>query len=131
MLSLLLLTGCAPTTEYNFYTHPPAANNLVAAPIATAYYPYQVRVYDYSHRPNQPYIPIGEVTVTKVNNYGLMRQQARVNTLFREEATIMGGDAVVILPSNDDKWHAEVIEFQQPDQGSRNLDDQENTENSK
>ena len=111
-LTSFLMSGCSHTNEYNFYTNPPATNNLVAAPVVSAYYPYQMRIYDYEQQPKQPFIPIGEVTVTKKNAYGFRRQEARIKTLIREESTAMGGDAVVMLPSTDDNvYRAEVIKY--------------------
>lgn len=108
-----ILTSCAHKTEYNFYNEPPGTSNIIPAPIATAYYPYQVEVYDSPEAVNKPFVPLGEVTVTKVNSCGLLRQKARIKTILREEATMMGGDAVIFLPSDDKKvCRAEVVEFQ-------------------
>lgn len=110
--TLQILACTSHSNTYHIYSHPPMSNNLVASPTAIEFYPYQVKIYTYKNQPQEKFEDVAEISVDKFNRFGFMRQTARIKTLLREEATILGGDAVIILPDVDGKaCKAEVIIF--------------------
>lgn len=107
----ILSSGCT-TENHNYYTTPPMGYNLVASPTSIVYLPYQIEVYDDKHLPTEKYTPIGVASTTQFNEYGIMKQQASIDEALRIQASQMGGDAIIMLPSFDKNMCiAQVIKF--------------------
>lgn len=106
-----IISGCT-TENHNYYTTPPLGYNLVASPASIAYLPYQIKVYDNKHLPKEKYTPIGAASTTKLNEYGIMKQTATIDETLRLEASQMGGDGIIMLPSIDKNMCiAQVVKF--------------------
>jgi hypothetical protein len=112
VIILAIISSSCTTENHNYYTTPPMGYNLVASPTSIVYLPYQIEVYDDKHLPSGRYKPIGVVSTTKFNEYGIMKQQATVDETLRVQASQMGGDAIIMVPSIDKNMHiAQVIKY--------------------
>ena len=112
VIILAIISSSCTTENHNYYTTPPMGYNLVASPTSIVYLPYQIEVYDDKHLPSGRYKPIGVVSTTKFNEYGIMKQQATVDETLRVQASQMGGDAIIMVPSIDQNMRiAQVVKY--------------------
>jgi hypothetical protein len=70
-------------------------------------------VFDESNSPTQSSQDIKTIQIDVYNEYGIMRQQAQINEMLKEQACSLGGNAIIILDNRNDKKHcyAEVIQI--------------------
>lgn len=111
VLSTALIMSCSTKSNDPSYYRSSANSNLVASPTGAIYSPTKITIYDENNAspPSAQVITIIQVDV--YNEYGIRRQQAQINEMLKEQACLLGGDAIVII-KNPDKKHcyARVIQ---------------------
>lgn len=110
---ILLITGCATDSNQSNITPSSSKNNAVTQSTAIAYSSDNVLIYDKNNAHPQSAEDITMIQVDVYNEYGIRRQQAQVNEMLKQQACLVGGNAVVIV-DNPDKKHcyAQVIQTQ-------------------
>lgn len=100
------------STESNYYRSS-ADSNLVASPTAVVYSPANISIYNENSAHPQAIEDVTLIQVDVYNEYGIKRQEAQINQMLKEQASSVGGDAVIIK-NNSDKKHcyAEVVRTQ-------------------
>lgn len=106
MLSASLIASCSTNSQNSgYYRSSSANNNLVASPTAVTYTPASVIIYNANETPTGSVEEITTVQVDLYNEYGIMRQQAQVNQMLKEQACSLGGNAVMLVDNGNDKKH--------------------------
>ena len=100
-----LIVSCATESKSSRFFHSATANNLVASPTAVSYSPANVIIYRNAIALDKKvYKKIAVIKVALYNQYGIRRQQAQINQLLKERAYTLGGDAVLLIQPQTQKY---------------------------
>ena len=112
---LALLTSCTSTRT----TTQMAANFINRQTIVTTTKetyppknPKHIALYTNEHKPLTPYRIIGVATISKHNFFGGKRQAETLNSMMKNLAASIGGDALIQTNVNNETIKVNIIQFQ-------------------
>ncbi len=115
VFSSILIMSCSTPSNKSCYYRSSTDSNLVASPSAVVYSALNIVIYTPEDMPTEPFEIITTIKIPLYNEYGIKRQEARVNQMLKEQARSLGGNALILTPCGNTKHaEAQVIRFSPP-----------------